>query len=165
MVAIARIVAAQGLGGEVRLALLSDFPERFAAPLEVTLRTPAGERRARLTSFRPHRTGGVAAIAGITSRTAAEAVVGATVLVREEERWPVPEGRFYVDDLVGLKVFDDQGREVGTATDIVPNPAHDLLEVDHGRFFVPLHREWVEVDVAAGSVRLLRTLGGDDVAD
>lgn len=165
MIGIARIVAPQGVAGEVRVQLLTDFPERFRPPLLVTVDGSGGTRRLLVTAFRPHRTGGVIALAGVASRDEAAALVGSTLLVGDDERWPAPEGRYYVDDLVGLTVLDLAGESVGTCTDVVPNPAHDLIEVDHGRFFVPVHHEWIEVDAGERVIRLLRTLRADDVAD
>jgi len=165
MIAIARVVAPQGVAGELRVQLLTDFPERFRPPLSVTVDGNGGMRRLSVTAFRPHRAGGVITLAGVASRDEAAALVGATLLVGDDERWPAPKGRYYVDDLIGLTVVDLAGESVGTCTDVVPNPAHDLIEVDRGRLFVPVHHEWIEVDVGERVIRLLRTLGADDVAD
>ncbi|MCL2085230.1 MAG: ribosome maturation factor RimM, partial [Oscillospiraceae bacterium] len=42
----------------------------------------------------------------------------------------LPEGRYYVRDLIGLAVVDDAaGRPVGTVEDVLQRPAHDVYAV------------------------------------
>jgi 16S rRNA processing protein RimM len=66
---------------------------------------------------------------------------------------PVPEpGSYYVADLVGLRVVEDTGRELGTVRAVHPAPANDALELDTG-LLLPLVEDCVlEVDLEGGSI-------------
>jgi 16S rRNA processing protein RimM len=130
---IGKIVAAQGLKGEMRVYPDSDFPERFEQPGDRWLLRPGAmePERVKLTSGRSLAGKGlyVLTLAGITSREQVEALRGAHLVVKESDRPPLEEGEFHVMDLIGLEVFD-QGTQakVGTVTDVFA-AGNDLLEV------------------------------------
>ena len=70
---------------------------------------------------------------------------------------PQPEeGSYYVFELVGLTVEDDDGRPLGRVREVAPGVANDVLELDSG-LALPLHEECVrEVDLAAGRIVVAR---------
>lgn len=68
---------------------------------------------------------------------------------------------FYVFQLVGLRVESDDGRHLGTITDVVPGPANDVIELDNG-VLLPLVRACVlEVDEDSGRVVVARSFASD----
>ncbi len=68
-------------------------------------------------------------------------------------RLPVPEeGSYYVFQLVGLEVVDEDGRRLGVVREVAPGVANDVLELDSG-LALPMHEEWVRaIDLEAGRV-------------
>ncbi len=89
---------------------------------------------------------------GVADRDAAEALRGARVAV-DRDAVPVGEGELLVADLVGCKVFDVAGQELGEVTGSFDSGAHEVLEVrraDGHEFMLPLVDAIVTaVDVAA----------------
>jgi 16S rRNA processing protein RimM len=75
---------------------------------------------------------------------------------------PVPEpGSFYVADLIGLRVVEEGGRELGAVRDVIPGPANDALEVDSG-LLLPLVEECVlDVDLAQRRILVGRGFADD----
>ena len=70
---------------------------------------------------------------------------------------PEEEGEFYDRQLIGLRVLDAAGTDVGEVTAVIHLPAQDGLEVqtEAGTRLIPFVTELVpEVDLAAGHVRL-----------
>jgi 16S rRNA processing protein RimM len=132
-ITVGRIVAAQGLRGEVRVLPLSDFPERFTRPGLRWLRPRQLEPRpVRLLAGRalPGRELFVVRLEGVGDRSAAEAVVGAELLVDAEDRPPLAAGEFHLLDLVGLEVRLLPGQSpIGTVVDL-HHGGNDLLEVE-----------------------------------
>jgi 16S rRNA processing protein RimM len=128
-------VAPQGLRGEVRVLPLSDFPERFTRPGMRWLRPrQQAPRQVRLLAGRPLPGRGlfVVRLEGIADRTAAEAVVGAELLVDADDRPPLAAGEFHLLDLVGLEVrLLPGGAAIGTVVDL-HHGGNDLLEVELG---------------------------------
>lgn len=136
---VGRLVAAQGLRGEVRVLPLSDFPERFTRPGWRWLRSRSGAIQAlRLLSGRPlpGRDLYVLRLEGIEAREAAEALVGQQLLVDAADRPPLEAGEFHLLDLVGLEVrLLPEATCIGTVTDLL-HGGNDLLEIalsDGGR--------------------------------
>ncbi len=131
---IGRIVAAQGLGGEVRVYPESDFPERFLEPGQRWLLAPQQQTPTPIALLAGRVIPGkglyVLKLAGIDNRDQAEQLRGYTLLVPESDRLPLAEDEFHVQDLIGLSVFD-QGTQVriGTVTNVF-SAGNDLLEVD-----------------------------------
>jgi len=132
LLVVGRIVAAQGLKGELRVNPLSDFPERFTHPGPRWLQARDGQpRTTTLLEGRnlPGKSLFVIRLEGITSREGAEALVGHELLVRADDRPPLEEGEFHLLDLVGLEVrLLADGRVLGTVTDLI-HGGNDLLEV------------------------------------
>jgi 16S rRNA processing protein RimM len=130
---IGKIVAPQGLRGEVRVYPDSDFPERFLEPGQRWLvRSPQAEPEAiELVAGRylPGKGLYVIQIAGVDDRDQAEALRGCRLVVPESDRLPLEEDEYHVLDLLGLEVFLHETQElVGTVKDVIP-AGNDLLEI------------------------------------
>ena len=129
---VGRVVAAQGLSGELRVQPLSDFPERFTTPGRRWLRRRGEPVRCwQLLSGRPlpGRELFVLRLATIDDRTAAEALVGAELLVAAADRPALAAGEFHLLDLVGLEVrLLPEGRAIGRVENLI-HAGQDLLEI------------------------------------
>jgi 16S rRNA processing protein RimM len=81
---------------------------------------------------------------------------GAELAVPRETLAPTSEGEFYVFQLVGLEVSEEDGRVLGTVADVAPGVANDLLELDSG-LLLPMVEECVlSVDLDAGRIMVAR---------
>ena len=131
--AVGTVVAAQGLNGELRVNPASDFPERFTKPGPRWLqRKGAAAQEMTLTSGRqlPGRSLFIVRFKGVDSRSAAEALVGQTLLVSSNDRPELEEGEFHLLDLVGLeaRLNPHDNSSVGTVSDLISG-GNDLLEI------------------------------------
>lgn len=92
----------------------------------------------------------------VGSREAADEIRGSVVSV--VERRPLADYEFWPEDLVGLRVFDEAGREVGVVKRVVYGPGQDRLDIstgDDASFEVPFVDELVPVvDLGAGRVEI-----------
>ncbi|MBM5799496.1 MAG: ribosome maturation factor RimM [Cyanobacteria bacterium K_DeepCast_35m_m2_023] len=142
LLVVGKVVAAQGLRGELRILPLSDFPERFVNPGQRWLRKGAAAAQAcKLIAGRqlPGKELFVCRLQGIDDRDAAEALVGHELLVDASDRPALAPGEFHMLDLVGLAVRLLGGAAQGTAADTAPvigsvvdllHAGNDLLEVE-----------------------------------
>ncbi len=130
---IGRIVAPQGVRGEVRVYPDSDFPERFLTPGARWLR-PASASEPGLVSllsgrFLPGKGLYVIHLADVNTREQAEALRNAVLLVPAGDRPPLDPDEFHVGDLLGLEVrLHQDGTHVGTVVDVFA-AGNDLLAV------------------------------------
>jgi len=126
-VCVARIGAAHGTGGEVRLWPFTTRAEAVAAygPLQ----TADGTRAFEIEALRPAKDFLVARLKGVTDRAAAERLCNTDLYV-PRERLPIPEpDEFYHADLVGLRAEDAAGRAIGVVVAVHNFGAGDILEV------------------------------------
>jgi 16S rRNA processing protein RimM len=130
---IGKIVAAQGLSGEVRVYPDSDFPERFEVPGKRWLLRPGEKEPQPIELLSGRYLDGknlyVVKLADVNNRNQAEELRGCKLMVLASDRPQLAEGEYYVPDLIGLQVFlQTSGEFVGTVVDVFP-AGHDLLEV------------------------------------
>jgi 16S rRNA processing protein RimM len=73
---------------------------------------------------------------------------------------PTAEDEFYVFELVGLDVVEEEGRPLGKVTTVTPGVANDVLELDSG-LSLPMVEDCVRrIDLE--SARILVALGFSD---
>ncbi len=145
---VGRIVAVQGLHGELRV--LMDDP---SIPLEGRILQVEGEEaQRRVEKARPWKVGAIVALTGVTGRGEAERLVGRRLFGEDRERPGLSEGRYYVHDLIGCDVSDETGRLLGTLKAVEPKPAQDIwvAEGPEGTYLIPAVRATVlSVDLKA----------------
>lgn len=123
---IGKIVNAVGLKGEVKVYNYSDSDEVYH-------RTPqifAEDKLFDIENVRMQKNMVILKLAGIDDRNAAEAAKGRDLYITEEDLPELPEGEFYVRDLIGMTVKETDGNEIGTVTDVIQNSAQDIFEVE-----------------------------------
>ena len=129
---VGKVVAVQGLKGELRINPASEFPERFTEPGSRWLKARGkAPREIELKSGRqlPGKSVFVVRFAGIDSREAAEALVGQTLMVPADDRPELEEGEFHLLDLVGLEArLSADGEAIGTVSDLISG-GNELLEI------------------------------------
>lgn len=159
---VGRIVAPQGLRGEMRVYPDSDFPERFLEPGPRWLRSPSGGDPQPVQLVRGRELVGknlyVIQLESVTDRTQAEALRGWELLVAAGDRPDLDAGEVYVPDLIGLPVvLQASGETLGEVTDFLGG-ANPLLEVrctDGHLRLIPFVEEIVPVvDLEAGRLQI-----------
>jgi 16S rRNA processing protein RimM len=77
---------------------------------------------------------------------------GAELEVMRTSLAPTGEGEYYVFELVGLRVQEEDGSTLGTVTDVAPGVANDVIELDSG-LSLPMVEDCVRrVDLAVGRI-------------
>ena len=151
---VGRVIGAHGVRGEVRVEPLTDFPDRFRPGAQVdvdgrslTISAVSGAGPQLLVRFRE-----------VADREQAAGLQGAYLTVPLREARALPEGHFYHFQLVGLRVRDRQGRDLGRVEEVLEYPANDVLRVSGGpggEVLVPMVRAVVQsVDLAGGVIEV-----------
>ncbi len=153
---VARIGAAHGVRGEVRLWSFTQDPAAVAGygPLE----TGDGARRFEIESLRAAKDHFVARLAGVDSRDAAESLCNTDLYVPRERLPPIDEpDTYYYADLIGLNALTANGDELGTVTAVHNFGAGDIVEIAPAAGGAPLMVSFTEatvpeVDVEGGRI-------------
>lgn len=153
--AIGRVVRAHGLRGEISVTVLTEFPDRFETTEWVYLGNEFEAEAYRLEQFRWHKKNILLTLAGVTNRTEAEKLRGQFVQVPVEEAVLLPEGSYYLYQLIGLRVVTTAGDELGSITEIIETGANDVyvVERDGRQILLPAIIEVIQViDLEAGQM-------------
>lgn len=155
LIVVGRIGRPHGIRGDVTVEVRTDDPEARFAPGSV-LRTDPPERGP-LTVTRTGRSGQITLLHldGVEDRDAAEGLRGTLLQVDADELPELgDEDEFYDHQLVGLRVTDTAGTDLGTVTDVLHPPASPVLVVtrpDGSEELVPFVAAIVpEVDLNRG---------------
>ena len=125
---VARIGAAHGIRGEVKLWSFTEDP--LAVVQYGPLETADGARRFEIEAARPAKDHLVARLKGIGDRDAAEKLRNTDLFVPRDRLPPIEESdTFYHADLVGLSAVDADGVAIGTVSAIHNFGAGDLIEI------------------------------------
>jgi 16S rRNA processing protein RimM len=151
---VGRIGRAHGLDGTVVVDLETDDADtRFAPGAVVRL---ADGRELTVTRYRLTERSPLVSFAEVTHRSAAESLRGAELLIRPEERRPLGPDEYWPEDLIGLRVVDRDGIEIGVVRDVESEQPQDRLHVqdpDGTIHIVPLVAALVRrVDLGAGTI-------------
>ncbi|MBF6214335.1 ribosome maturation factor RimM [Nocardia puris] len=137
---VGRVAKSHGVRGELVVEIRTDRPdERFAAGATLRGRLPRSSQVRDFTveSAREHSGRLLVFLAGVSDRTAADALRGTLFVVNSEDLPPSDDPDEYYDhELEGLAVRLTDGSEVGTVTEVLHSAAGELLSVraaDDGR--------------------------------
>ena len=153
--AIGKIVRAHGLRGELSVSILTEFPERFETTEWVYLGNEYEASPYRLEGYRWHKKNLLLTLSGITDRTQAEQLRGQYVQVPLADAVPLPEGTYYLYQLIGLHVITADGQSLGVLADIIETGANDVyvIEGDGRQILLPAIDEVVRsIDVETGQM-------------
>lgn len=127
-----RIAAPHGVRGEIKVQPHSVDPTTLLAHREWWIRTRGPGSQWQCQTWRSGRVHGatiVASLEGIDERDAAARLRGAEVGVPRSSLPEPAEGEYYRDDLVGMRVVNRDGVELGRVAGFVDSAAHPLLQV------------------------------------
>ena len=119
-----RIVNTHGVAGEVKIEVWLDSPKFFRSFKRIYL----GEREMKVASARTHKDFVIAKLEGIDDINAAMALKGREVTVRREDA-ALPHGAFFLQDILGARVVDEDGNEIGELVEIMERPASNVYVV------------------------------------
>jgi len=120
-----RVAASYGVRGWVKVAPDSGSAEGLAGAKEWWI----GARPYAVSGARLHGATVIAKLAGIESREQVLTLKGQPVAVPREALPEPEEGKYYLADLLGLEVLNEQGAALGIVTRTYSNGAQDVIEV------------------------------------
>ena len=145
-----RIVNTHGVRGEVKIESWLDSPQ-FLKSFK-RLYTAAG-KELHVVSARVHKGFVIARLEGVDDVNAAMPLKNKTVSVRREDA-RLPKGAFFLQDIIGARVVDEDGQEVGVLEDVLETPASNIYVVKGEReHLIPAVPEFIKkTDADAGVV-------------
>ena len=151
-IAVGRIKGSWGLGGDLLIESLTDFPDRFSPGSILNLEG----RPARVESSRATRRGLVVKLDLVDDRTEADSHKGKLVTVPGGDVRPLPDGSYYQYQILGLGVWTVDGEPLGKVKEVLSTGSNDIYVVARtggGEVLIPaLESVVVEVDIDGGKM-------------
>ncbi len=148
---VGRILAPWGIRGEVKVEVITDFPERFAPHNLLYLDALPFE----IESCRPHGQFLIVKLVTIDSVQAAEKLRGRDLTIPRSELRELPEGLYYAFQIIGLNVVTTGGERLGQVIDIMTTASNDvyIVEGKRGEILIPAIEDVVKsIDLKKGEM-------------
>ena len=126
---IGKIVAPQGIRGEVRVQSFADKPTDFKTLSVVSNRFSSADFC--FVRAVPNSNVVIAKIRGVDDRNAAETLRGTELFIVRGALPDLPDNEYYQADLIGFDVVRD-GRKIGVVDCFQNYGAGDIIELDNG---------------------------------
>jgi 16S rRNA processing protein RimM len=147
LITIGKIVGYFGYKGKVKVAPLTDFPERFDQLKQVKVNNKGQVYTMNVEDVKVHNDVILIKFTGIDSKEHAQEYRGSLLQIKENEIYPLPEGYYYHFQLKGLKVVDEKRGLIGELTDILETGANDVYAVKspyYGEILIPAIKEVIK---------------------
>lgn len=161
-----QVVGTHGVRGELRVQPWCDSPELFAT-LRKLYWDKEGKQAVRVNS-RAHKNIALVKIEGIETVQEASALRD-KILYLHRDDLKLEAGRYFIDDLIGLKILDDQtGEEYGVLTDVSATGANDVyhMRCPNGKEIlipaIPLVVQNVDIDGGTVTIHPMKGLLDDE---
>ena len=161
---IGKLHRPHGVKGEMIMSVLTDFPERLHPDLEVFM----GPDRTlvKIKSIRHHNRGMLISLEGYTSRQQVDHLRNSELFVPTADRPPLPDGEYYLHQIIGLKAVSDEGQALGIVSDWIETGANGVFivrdEAGNEILLPDIDEVVLKIDLDAGEmlVHLLEGLVG-----
>ncbi|WP_417436923.1 ribosome maturation factor RimM [Idiomarina abyssalis] len=127
-IVVGRLGAVYGVKGWLKVQSFTDDPESIFeySPWLLSQKT---EREMKVVEWRRHNNGLIARLEGISDRDEAARLTGADICITADELPALADDEFYWRDLIGMRVVNTQGYDMGVVEQIMPTASNDVLVV------------------------------------
>lgn len=122
---IGKVVNTHGIRGELKIQPWCDEPELYDELEYIYI----GGKKYNIIKNRLHKNCEIVAVEGIDNINDAELLKNKIVTVEREVLGELPEGTYYVADLMGLEVKTVDGVVLGNIDDVIKTGSNDVYQV------------------------------------
>ncbi len=134
-VIIGQILAPSGIKGKIKVAVTTDFPQRFTPSSKVYI----NRQPMTIDTTEWHKGKPVIKLNAINSVEEAQKLRGQTIVIHHSQLQPLPEGQYYLFQIIGLEVWTTQEELLGVVTEIQTAESNDtyIVSGDRGEILIP----------------------------
>lgn len=122
---LGQIVNAVGLKGETKVYPYTDYKERFCELDRLYIEDQIFE----IEKVRFMGQIAVIKFKGVNDRNAAEALKGSFLYIDRKDARKLEEGEYFIPDLIGIRVLDEEGTVLGILKEVYQNGYQDVYEI------------------------------------
>ena len=123
------IASTHGIAGEVKVFPTTDDNNRFKKLKQVFLDTGKEYLELEVERVRFFKQMVIVKFKGINNINDIEKYKGKDLLVTRENAVPLEEDEYFIYDIMGAQVVDEEGKEIGTLVEVLATGANDVYVV------------------------------------
>lgn len=152
------ITSTHGVRGEVKVYPTTDDPRRFRRLKEVVLDTGREKINLEIEGVKFFKQFVILKFKGLDNINDIEKYRQKSLYVTRKNAVRLQRDEYFIADLIGLKVQDEDGKELGTVKDVIETGANDVYEVemaDGKSLLLPAIKQCIlNVDVENGTMQV-----------
>ena len=152
------IASTHGVRGEVKVYPTTDDPRRFRRLKEVVLDTGKQKMNLEIEGVKFFKQFVILKFKGLDNINDIEKYRQKSLYVTRKNAVRLQRDEYFIADLIGLKVQDEDGKELGTVKDVIETGANDVYEVemaDGKSLLLPAIKQCIlNVDVENGTMQV-----------
>ena len=140
------VTTTHGVRGEVKVFPTTDDADRFKKLKKVILFNEKEYKPLKIQSVKRFKQFVILKLEGCDTMDDALLLKNAQLFVTREDAVKCEEDEYFIADLIGMRVTDEEGKELGTVDDVITTGANDVYEIkqDNGNsFLIPAIKECV----------------------
>ena len=126
---VGKIVNTHGLRGEVKVVPWTDYPEVFEDIETVYIKKKSDFERLDIAGIKYQKNNLIIRFAQLKDINEAEKYKNRVLYAERASLGELPEGVYYIADLIGLDVVKEDGEKVGVISDVFNTGSNDIYEV------------------------------------
>ena len=128
---IGKIVNTHGVRGELKVIPLTDDPKRFDKLKWAYISQDLSENMEKynVEKVKYHKNFVYLKFKEITSLNDGEKFKNSYIIIDKKDAIPLPEGSFFICDLVGIDVFEESGQALGKLKEVLKTGSNDVYIV------------------------------------
>ncbi|MDK2877438.1 MAG: rRNA processing protein RimM [Thermoanaerobacteraceae bacterium] len=163
-IVVGRILSSWGVRGQIKVEPLTDDIKRFDKLKKVFIGADDLPARYDVESVLYLKNAFVVLkLKNIDSPEQAEKFRGVYLKISREDAVKLPEGRYFICDIVGLHVFTESGEFLGKIVDVLPTGANDVYVVNGkagNQILIPAIKEVVKQIDLENNKMIVRLMEG-----
>ena len=165
---VGKIVNTHGLRGEVKVVPWTVYPEVFEDIDFVYVKKKSEYERLDVKGIKYQKNNLIVRFSQITDINMAEKYKNQVIYAEREILGELPEGVYYIADLIGLDIVTEDGEKIGTVSDVFNTGSNDIYEVKREgkkNLLLPVIDDVVlNIDVDGGKITVRMMDGLEDLA-
>ena len=152
------ITTTHGVRGEVKVFPTTDDPARFKKLKNIILDTGKNRMELEIAGVKFFKNLVILKFKGLDNINDVETFRQAKLFVTRENAVELSEDEYFIEDLIGIRVFSDENEELGTISDVLQTGANDVYVVHRGEkpdLLIPaIHDCILHVDIKEGKMKV-----------
>jgi 16S rRNA processing protein RimM len=154
---IGKVAKPHGLHGQVKVYSYASSSDSFVGGRKIYLNQGQEMKALLISEIKIQAHSLILHFQGLENRQQAEAISGYSLYLDAKDLQDLPEGEYYWYQLIGSRVYNDQGRFLGLLKEIFSTPAHDIWVIrdDKMELMLPAVQDFViSVDLPQKRIRV-----------